>query len=102
MNAVIMDNVEIGPECVIGAAAFVPAGTRIPARKVAVGNPVKIVKDVSDEMLKWKTDGTKIYQRLPASFRDGWKEVEPLRELPLDRPKQSAIYKTWREIKGDS
>jgi carbonic anhydrase/acetyltransferase-like protein (isoleucine patch superfamily) len=101
MNAVIMDDAEIGPECVIGAAAFVPAGTKIPARKVAVGNPVKVVKDVTDEMLEWKTDGTTIYQRLPASLRDGWKEVEPLREVPKDRPTQAAIYKTWREIKGD-
>src|ERR1043165_173310 len=101
MNAVIMGDAEIGPECVIGAAAFVPAGTRIPARKVAVGNPVKIVKDVSDEMLKWKTDGTKIYHPLPGSFRDGGKEDEPRREAPADRPKQSAIYRTWREIKGE-
>src|SRR3954463_15818708 len=79
MNAVIMDGVEIGAECIIGAAAFVPAGTRIPARKVAAGNPAKVVKDVTDEMLEGKPRGTKIYQGLPASLRDGWKEVEPLR-----------------------
>jgi phenylacetic acid degradation protein len=102
MNAVIMDDVEIGAECVIGAMTFVPAGTRIPARKVAQGNPAKIVKDVTDEMLKWKTDGTRIYQALPASFREGWKEVEPLRVAPKDKPPQAAIYRTWREIKGEA
>jgi phenylacetic acid degradation protein len=102
MNAVIMDNVDIGAECVIGAMSFVPAGTRIPPRKVAHGNPVKIIKDVTDDMLKWKTDGTRIYQALPASLRTGWKEVEPLRVAPKDRPQQPAIYKTWREIRGES
>jgi phenylacetic acid degradation protein len=100
MNAVIMDDVEIGAECVVGAMAFVAAGSRIAARKVVVGNPAKVVNDVTDAMLEWKTAGTRIYQALPASMREGWKEVEPLRAPPAERPPQPAIYKTWREIKG--
>src|SRR3954465_9094235 len=59
MNAVIMDNVSIGAECVIGALTFVPAKMVIEPRKVVVGNPAKIVKDVTDEMIRWKTEGTK-------------------------------------------
>src|SRR6266700_3645831 len=51
MNSVIMDNCEIGDECIIGALTFVPADTVIPKRKVVVGNPGKVVKDVSDEMI---------------------------------------------------
>jgi len=97
MNAVIMDNVEIGAECVIGALTFVPAAMKIPARKVVVGNPAKIVKDVTDEMISWKTDGTKLYQSLPGSMRESWKECQPLRAVPEGRAKQSAAYKTWPE-----
>ncbi len=105
MNAVVMDNVEVGRECIIGALAFVKEGTVIPDRKVLVGNPAKIVKDVTDEMADWKTEGTKWYQRLPQQMRDTWQECEPLREIPADRDKdrekneQSEDYKTWGERK---
>lgn len=54
MNAVVMDNVVVGDSSVIGALCFVPEGMIIPERKVVVGNPAKIVKDVSDEMIEWK------------------------------------------------
>src|SRR5689334_22588646 len=62
MNSVIMDNVIVGDECIIGALCFIPAEMEIPSRKVVVGNPAKIIKDVSDEMIEWKTEGTKLYQ----------------------------------------
>lgn len=99
MNAVLMDNAIIGDECVIGALAFVPAEMEIPARKVVVGNPAKVIKDVSDEMLAWKTEGTKIYQRLAAEMLESLKEVEPLREIPVDRPEMEFDYKTWKVTK---
>ena len=73
MNAVVMDNATVGAGCIVGALCFVPTGMQIPARKVVVGNPAKIVKDVSDEMLAWKTEGTALYQQLPAAMRDSWK-----------------------------
>lgn len=99
MNAVVMDNVEVGDECVIGALCFVPAGMKIPNRSVVVGNPAKIVKEVSDKMLDWKTEGTKLYQSLPAELYRSLKAVEPLREIPIDRKSQTAKYKTWNENK---
>ena len=100
MNAVVMDNVVIGKECIIGALTFVMADTKIPDRKVVVGNPGKIVKDVSDDMIAWKTDGTALYQALPGECRKSWKPCEPLREVPKDRPKQVSKYKTWNETKS--
>ena len=99
MNAVVMDRATVGAGSIIGALTFVPADMQIPERKVAVGNPARIVRDVSDEMLKWKSDGTALYQQLPAAMRDSWKAVDPLREVPADRPAQSAKYKTWRETR---
>jgi len=100
MNAVIMDNARIGAGSVVGALAFVPAEMQVPERSVVVGNPAKVLKQVSDEMLAWKSEGTALYQRLPAAMRDTWRAVEPLRELPADRPAQSALLKTWNETKG--
>jgi phenylacetic acid degradation protein len=99
MNAVIMDNAFVGAGSVVGALAFVPAGMQVPERSVVVGNPAKVVKPVSDEMLAWKSEGTALYQQLPAAMRASWREVEPLREIPADRPVQSAMLKTWNETK---
>ncbi len=99
MNAVVMDDAKVGDECVIGALCFVPAGKEIPNRSVGVGNPVKIVKEVSDQMLGWKTDGTLLYQKLAASSHETLKEVKPLREVPQDRKDQDDVFKPWNETK---
>lgn len=99
MNSVVMDNVVIGDNCVIGALCFVPADMEIPERKVVVGNPAKIVKDVSDEMIAWKTKGTALYQQLPADCYRSLKPCEPLRRMPAYLPKQQDVYKTWASEK---
>lgn len=97
MNAVVMDNVEIGEECIVGALSFIKAETVIPRRSLVVGNPAKIIREVSDEMVAWKTEGTAIYQQLPQLLFDTLKECEPLREIPLHRQPQAGIFKTWKE-----
>ena len=99
MNAVLMDHVLVGDYSIIGALTFVPEGMQIPERKIVVGNPAKIVKDVSDEMIAWKTKGTGLYQQLPAELYATLKECEPLREIPKDRPKQSELFATWKKTK---
>jgi phenylacetic acid degradation protein/carnitine operon protein CaiE len=99
MNAVIMDDVAIGDECIIGALSFVAANTTIPKRSLAVGNPAKVVKEVSDKMIDWKTKGTQLYQALPAEMMEHWEACEPLRELDADRPMQESLYTTWEAIK---
>jgi phenylacetic acid degradation protein len=97
MNAVVMDNVIIGAECIIGALTFVPAEMQIPTRKVVVGNPAKIIKDVSDEMIAWKSEGTRLYQSLPAKLRETLRATEPLREIEPGRPTQQRSYMSWKE-----
>ena len=97
MNAVIMDDVTIGDECIIGALSFVKAGTQIPNRKMVVGNPAEIIKSVTDEMIEWKTKGTALYQQLPQQCFDSLKAVEPLREIPKDRPSQEALYDLFKK-----
>lgn len=92
MNAVVMDDVDVGAECIIGALCFVPQGMRIPPRQVVVGNPAKIVKEVSDEMIAWKSDGTQLYRALPAELRATLEPCDPLREVPADRPPMTTGY----------
>ncbi|CAN5394161.1 phenylacetic acid degradation protein PaaY [soil metagenome] len=98
MNAVIMDRVTLGDESIVGALTFIKEGEQIPARSLVVGNPSKIIKQVSDDMLAWKTKGTELYQALPNEMHNEWIACEPLREIPVDRPKQEVLYETWTKI----
>lgn len=100
MNTVIMDDAHIGKESIIGAMAFIKAETKIPPRSLAVGNPAKVIKEVSDDVLAWKTAGTRLYQRLPADCHEGLKEVEPLREVPENRPDQENFLQTLEDYKS--
>lgn len=100
MNAVLMDDVVVEEECIIGALAFVPAKTKVEKRSLMVGNPAKKVKDVSDEMIAWKTKGTALYQALPKECMDTLKPCEPLREIEADRPSQDKLFETWEKVKN--
>ena len=99
MNAVIMDNVVLEDECIVGALTFIKANETYEKRSLIVGNPAKKIKEVSDEMIGWKTDGTKIYQQLPAEMQAEWTVCEPLNEMPPDRilhDKKDKGYKPFR------
>ncbi|MEZ4801843.1 MAG: transferase hexapeptide repeat family protein [Gelidibacter sp.] len=98
MNSVIMDDAEIGDECIVGAMSFVKAEEKFPRRKLIVGNPAKAIKDISDEMIAWKTKGTQLYQQLPAECHDTLRMVEPLREVPENMKMQEGMYDTLREF----
>ena len=100
MNAVIMDDVIVGDECIVGALSFVSPKMIIENRKLIVGNPAKVIKEVSDEMINWKTKGTELYQRLPLECETSLKVCQPLREAEENRPSQKAILKTWETIKN--
>ena len=97
MNSVIMDDAEVGDECIVGALCFIKAEMKIPNRKLVVGNPAIIKKDISDEMLVWKSGGTKIYQELPRECMEALKECKPLSEIPKNRPRQKINFKPWKE-----
>ena len=100
MNAVIMDQVSLGAESIVGALSFIKGETIIPERSLVVGNPAKVIKQVSDDMLAWKTKGTQLYQSLPRECHEFLKECEPLREAEPNRPKQEKLFDTWNSIKG--
>ena len=100
MNAVVMDNATVGAGSIVGALCFVPSEMQIPPRSVVVGNPARIVKEVSDEMLAWKTEGTALYQALPERLRESLRPCEPLREMPAGRARQEMSYRTWRESRS--
>jgi carbonic anhydrase/acetyltransferase-like protein (isoleucine patch superfamily) len=102
MHSVVMDNVEIGDNCVVGALSLITEGIKIPGRKVVAGNPAKIIHDVSDKMLNWKTEGTKIYQQLTEDCLSQMKKTNPLRKALEKSEKQKGSYRPWKKTKNKS
>ena len=92
MNSVIMDNVELGDECIVGALSFIKEGEIIPSGSLVVGNPAKIIKEVSKEMTDWKTAGTLLYQQLPENY---------YRSLKLCKPKRKPGKKHFTKMVAD-
>ena len=102
MNSVIMDKAVLGDECIIGALSFVKSGEIIEPRTIWAGNPARKIKEVTDEMIGWKTEGTRLYQALPKEMNEYWRETLPLREIPAERTGQESLYKTWKEQSAPS
>lgn len=98
MNAVVMDRVVLGDECIVGALTFIKEGEQIPTRSLIVGNPGKIIRQVSNDMIAWKSKGTQLYQSLPDQMHAEWQSCEPLREMPENRPRQEILYETWKSL----
>jgi phenylacetic acid degradation protein len=97
MNAVIMDDVELGDECIVGALCFIKQGEKLPSRSLIVGNPSKIIKQVSDEMIAWKTEGTMLYQHLPKQCFDTLKPCDPLRKEIQQPPIFQPTYQPFKK-----
>ena len=99
MNSVVMDDAEVGDECIVGALCFIKAEMKIPNRKLVVGNPAIIKGDISEEMITWKSNGTKIYQELPRECMETLKQCEPLRKILKVQPPQKINFRPWKETK---
>ena len=97
MNAVIMDEVDLGDESIVGALTFIRQGEKIPARSLVAGNPGKLIKQVSDEMMDWKTKGTELYQQLPAQCRETLKACTPLTEDFPQQPVYQFDYQVFKK-----
>jgi hypothetical protein len=86
MNAVLMDDVVIGDECFVGAMSFLKARTGTEPRSVWVGDPAKRLRDVTDEELEWKSQGTAEYLKLADDCHATMRICDPLSEIELERP----------------
>jgi len=87
MNAIVMDDAVVGEDSFVAAMAFVKAGTIIPPRTLVAGIPAKPLRALSDDEVKWKSDGTAIYQKLAQRYLATMKETTPLREVEPNRPR---------------
>lgn len=97
INSVIMDHVVLGDESIVGALTLIKEGEQIAPRSLVVGNPGKVIKEVTEEMLRWKTEGTALYQALPQQCVDELKKCTPLRKPVQQTPLRKPIYLSWKK-----
>jgi len=91
MNAVVMDEAEIGAASIVAACAFVPAGMKVPPRSLAAGMPAKVKRELSDAEVAWKLEGTLTYQDLTRRCLATLQEVSPLAAIEANRPRVKAV-----------
>lgn len=89
MNAVVMDEAEVGAQSIVAACAFVPAGMKVPPRSLVAGVPAKVMRALKDEEVAWKLEGTRAYQKLAQRSLASMHEVQPLREPEPGRARSS-------------
>jgi phenylacetic acid degradation protein len=86
MNAVVMDDAVIGVQAIVAASAFVPAGMQVPPRSLVAGVPAKVRRELSEQEIAWKLQGTHTYQELTRRCLATLAEVHPLTEIEPNRP----------------
>jgi phenylacetic acid degradation protein len=85
MNAIIMDGAVIGESSIVGALTFVKAGMVVPARSLVVGIPGVVTRELTEQEIGWKADGTAVYQSLTERCMRTMREVQPLTGVTADR-----------------
>ena len=93
MNAVVMDEAEIGEQAMVAACAFVPAGTRVAARSLVAGVPAKMIRERTDQEIAMKLEGTRAYQELTGRSLKSLRETQPLQSVEPDRPRLPASHR---------
>jgi phenylacetic acid degradation protein len=87
MNAVVMDGAIIGDESLVAATAFVKTGFECPPRSLLAGSPATIKRQLSDQEVAWKSNGTLEYQHLTKRCLTSLQLVEPLTQVQQNRPR---------------
>ncbi|MEH7298858.1 gamma carbonic anhydrase family protein [Neobacillus drentensis] len=52
MGSTLLDNVEVGEECIIGANTLLAGGIKIPPRSLVLGSPGKVVRELTEKDLQ--------------------------------------------------
>lgn len=86
INAVVMDDVTVGAGAFIGAHSFVKTGFDIPERSLVAGSPARVVRMLTEDELRWKANGTVVYQEIAARCVASLRRVDPLEAAEADRP----------------
>jgi len=93
IKAVVMDEAEIGEDALIGAMSFIKSKLAIPPGVLAMGNPARVVRPLTQEEIAWKKHGLAEYQELAEMCLQGLREQEPLIEVEEIRVRKGGSYR---------
>ena len=88
MNAVINDSAVIGESAVVAAMAFVKAAMVVPPRSLVAGIPARVLRELTEEELNWKIEGTQSYQELT---RRSFASMRPTTALTAPEPDRKPL-----------
>lgn len=101
INAVVLDNAEIGEDCLVAALSLVRPDAVFPARSLIAGNPARLLKSFAPEQITWRNNGDGEYQRLARDYVTDMVECRPLAQAQADRPRIRANAIAVR-LRGDT
>jgi phenylacetic acid degradation protein len=76
MGAILMSGVVAGEDVIIGAGSVVKEHYKIPPRKIVVGNPARMVRELDEDGKKKVVNGLKCYQDLTERYIKGVKPIK--------------------------
>ncbi len=85
VNSVIMDHATIGESAIVAAMSFVKTGAKIPPKHLAAGVPARILRELTDDDVAKKIEGTRLYQELARRSLATLVAVEPLTKFDPER-----------------
>jgi phenylacetic acid degradation protein len=100
INAVILDGATIGAQSIVGASTLVASGMQIAARSLVIGVPAKVQRQLRDDEISRKLEGTLVYQRLVRRCKQSLVEATPL-SSPEDARVRLASAINWPCQSGD-
>ena len=68
MGSILLDNCHIGSGSIVGAGAVVTVGKVIPPNSLVLGNPARVVKEITPAHRKAIETGIETYQTLMAEY----------------------------------
>lgn len=68
MGSIILDGAVIGEGSLVGAGTVVPPGKTIPPKTLVIGNPMKIVRELTEKELQGIKENAEEYLRLTSNY----------------------------------
>ncbi|OLS38510.1 gamma carbonic anhydrase family protein [Bacillus sp. MRMR6] len=70
MGSTLLDNVEVGEECIIGANTLLSGGIKIPPRSLVLGSPGRVVRELTEKDLKMLKMSSEHYVQKGKEFKE--------------------------------
>ena len=69
MGAILMDDVDVGDDCIVAAGALLSPGTKVPPGSLALGNPAKVTRPLRDAERAWLVQSAANYVGYAHDYR---------------------------------